>query len=113
MLLFILPLFFNIFSKVFLYEIFSLPEEMKRVMAKAAEAEREKASVITKAQGEVEASNNLAKAAKTMAETPGAMHLRTLSTLNDLSSDQSNTVVFALPIDVLKSFDTFNKKNEK
>ena len=62
-----------------------LPEEMKRVMAKAAEAEREKASVITKAQGEVEASNNLAKAARTMAETPGAMHLRTLSTLNDLS----------------------------
>ena len=81
-----------------------LPEEMKRVMAKAAEAEREKASVITKAQGEVEASNNLAKAARTMAETPGAMHLRTLSTLNDLSSDQSNTIIFCVPVEVLEAF---------
>ena len=81
-----------------------LPEEMKRVMAKAAEAEREKASVITKAQGEVEASNNLAKAARTMAETPGAMHLRTLSTLNDLSSDQSNTIIFCIPVEVLEAF---------
>ena len=81
-----------------------LPEEMKRVMAKAAEAEREKASVITKAKGEVEASENLAKAARTMAETPGAMHLRTLSTLNDLSSDQSNTIIFCVPVEVLEAF---------
>ena len=81
-----------------------LPEEMKRVMAKAAEAEREKMAVITKAAGEVEASNNLAKAAKTMAETPGAMHLRTLSTLNDLSSDQSNTIIFCVPVEVLEAF---------
>lgn len=81
-----------------------LPEEMKRVMAKAAEAEREKMAVITKAAGEVEASNNLAKAAKTMSETPGAMHLRTLSTLNDLSSDQSNTIIFCVPVEVLEAF---------
>ena len=91
----------------------SLPEEMKRVIAKVAEAEREKAAVITKAAGEVEAANNLAEAANIMGSTPGALHLRTLATLNDLSSDQSNTVIFALPIDVLKSFDTYNKKNEK
>ena len=81
-----------------------LPEEMKRVMAKAAEAEREKMAVITKAAGEVEASNNLAKAARTMSETPGAMHLRTLSTLNDLSSDQSNTIIFCVPVEVLEAF---------
>ena len=81
-----------------------LPEEMKRVMAKAAEAEREKMAVITKAAGEVEASNNLAKAAETMARTPGAMHLRTLSTLNDLSSDQSNTIIFCVPVEVLEAF---------
>ena len=81
-----------------------LPEEMKRVMAKAAEAEREKMAVITKAAGEVEASNNLAKAAQTMAQTPGAMHLRTLSTLNDLSSDQSNTIIFCVPVEVLEAF---------
>lgn len=81
----------------------SLPEEMQRVIAKAAEAEREKIAVITKAAGEVEASNNLAKAAETMAKVPGALHLRTLSTINDLSSDQSNTIIFAIPIEVLKA----------
>ena len=82
----------------------SLPEEMKRVIAKAAEAEREKQAVITKAAGEVEASENLAKAAALMASTPGALHLRTLSTLNDLSSDQSNTIIFAIPIEVLEAY---------
>ena len=81
----------------------SLPEEMKRVIAKAAEAEREKQAVITKAAGEVEASENLAKAAALMASTPGALHLRTLSTLNDLSSDQSHTIIFAIPIEVLEA----------
>ncbi len=74
----------------------ALPEEMKRVIAKVAEAEREKAAVITKAQGEVDAANNLAHAAEIMSSTPGALHLRTLSTLNDLSSDQSNTIIFAI-----------------
>lgn len=83
----------------------SLPEEMKRVIARVAEAEREKQAVITKAKGEVEASENLAKAASLMASTPGAMHLRTLSTLSDISSDQSNTIIFALPVEILKSFE--------
>lgn len=91
----------------------ALPEEMKRVIAKVAEAEREKAAVITKAAGEVEASENLAKAAQIMASTPGALHLRTLSTINDVSSDQSNTIIFAVPIEVLEAFkkgDGFIKK---
>ena len=83
----------------------SLPEEMKRVIAKVAEAEREKAAVITKAKGEVEASNNLAKAAEVMSSSPGALHLRTLATLNDLSSDQSNTVIFAVPLEILRGFE--------
>ena len=83
----------------------ALPEEMKRVIAKVAEAEREKQAVITKAIGEVEASENLAHAARTMSEAPGALHLRTLSTINDISSDQSNTVVFAIPIEVLRTFE--------
>ena len=82
----------------------SLPEEMKRVIARVAEAEREKAAVITKAAGEVEASKNLAEAAKIMASTPGALHLRTLSTINDISSDQSNTIIFAIPIEVMDAF---------
>lgn len=91
----------------------ALPEEMKRVIAKVAEAEREKAAVITKAKGEVEASDNLAKAAQTMSKTPGALHLRTLATLNDLSSDQSNTVIFALPVEVLRAFESYTDKNKK
>lgn len=90
----------------------SLPEEMKRVIAKVAEAEREKAAVITKAAGEVEAANNLAEAANIMGSTPGALHLRTLATLNDLSSDQSNTVIFAIPIEVLKALEGIRKKTE-
>ena len=91
----------------------SLPEEMKRVIAKAAEAEREKAAVITKAQGEVEAAENLAKAASMMGNTPGALHLRTLSTLNDLSSDQSNTVIFAVPVEVLRALEGLGNLGKK
>ena len=79
---------------------------MKRVMSKQAEAEREKRSVITKASGELEASTNLAEAAKKLGATPGALHLRTLTTLNDLSSDQSNTVIFAIPLEVLRAFES-------
>ena len=90
----------------------SLPEEMKRVIAKVAEAEREKQAVITKSIGEVEASKNLAKAAETMAKSDGALHLRTLSTINDISSDQSNTIVFALPIEVLRALES-KTKNKK
>lgn len=83
----------------------SLPEDMKRVIARQAEAEREKRAVITKAEGEVIASTNLAKAAKTLSESEGALHLRTLNTLNDLSSDKSNTVIFAIPLEVLRAFE--------
>lgn len=91
----------------------SLPEEMKRVIARVAEAEREKQAVITKAEGEVEASENLAKAASLMSKTPGAMHLRTLSTLSDISGDKSNTIIFALPVEVLKSFEGKSLSEDK
>ena len=91
----------------------SLSQEMQRVMAKVAEAEREKNAVITKAEGEVEAAKNLAEAANMMGNTPGALHLRTLATLNDLSSDQSNTVIFALPVEVLRALDGLSNKNKK
>ena len=81
-----------------------LPEEMQRVIAKVAEAEREKQAVITKSIGEKEAAENLAEAANVMASSPGALHLRTLATINDISSDQSNTIIFAIPIEVLNAF---------
>ena len=83
----------------------SLPGEMKRVIAKVAEAEREKQAVITKAAGELEASKNLAAAATTLSQAPGALHLRTLATINDVSSDQSNTIIFAVPLEVLRAFE--------
>ncbi len=87
-----------------------LPEEMKRVIGRQAEAERERRSVIIQAEGEVVAADNLAKAAETLSGAPGALHLRTLNTINDLSSDKSNTVIFALPIEILRAIESVTKK---
>ncbi len=88
-----------------------LPTEMERVIAKNAEAEREKNAVITKSRGEVEAAKNLKEAAEIMSSSPGALHLRTLSTLNDISSDQSNTIVFAIPLEILRAFESSSAKD--
>jgi regulator of protease activity HflC (stomatin/prohibitin superfamily) len=87
-----------------------LPDNMKRMMAKEAESEREKRAGIIKAEGEFIAAKNMAKAAQLLAGSPGALHLRTLQSINDMSSDQSNTIVFATPLEVLKAFEGFNKK---
>jgi len=87
-----------------------LPEDLKRVIGKEAEAERERRAVIIKADGEVVAANNIAKAAKTLAIAPGALHLRTLQSINDISSDQSNTIVFAIPLEILRAFEKVSKK---
>jgi len=87
-----------------------LPEQLKRTIGKEAEAEREKRAIIIKAQGEVEASVNMAKAAKTLASGPGALHLRTLQTINDLSSDKSNTVVLGIPLEMLRAFESKGSK---
>ena len=89
-----------------------LPDDLKRVMAKQAEAEREKRAVIIKAEGEVIASKNITLAANMLSKAPGALHLRTLQTMNDLSSDQSNTIIFAIPLEILKAFEGFKKKNK-
>lgn len=83
----------------------ALPEDMERTIAKQAEAERERRAVIIKSQGEVSAAANMAKAAKILSGSPGALHLRTLQSLNDLSSDQSNTVIFAVPLEILRAFE--------
>lgn len=88
----------------------SLTDEMKRVIARAAEAEREKQAVITKSKGEAEAADNLAKAAKKLSEVPGALHLRTLETINDVSSDQSNTIFFPIPMELLEAVKGFSEK---
>ncbi|MBT4349835.1 slipin family protein [bacterium] len=90
-----------------------LPKDMQRTIAKQAEAEREKRAVIIKAQGEVIAAENMAKAANTLSGATGALHLRTLQSINDLSSDQSNTVVLALPLEILRAFEGMGKSKEK
>ena len=86
-----------------------LQADMERTIAKQAEAEREKRAVIIKAEGEVLSAENMAEAAGILAQAPGALHLRTLQSLNDLSSDQSNTVVFAMPVEILRAFERFGK----
>jgi regulator of protease activity HflC (stomatin/prohibitin superfamily) len=80
-----------------------LPESLKRTMAKQAEAEREKRSVIISSEGEVLASENLVKAADILYQVKGALHLRTLQALDDISSDESNKIVFILPLEVLRA----------
>jgi len=86
-----------------------LPDNMQRVIAQQAEAEREKRSVIIKSQGEVIAAKNLAEAANILGSANGALHLRTLSTISDVSTDQSNTIIFALPLEVLRAIERVGK----
>ncbi len=81
-----------------------LPDDMQRVIAKQAEAERQRRAVIIESSGEVVAAENLAKAAAILNTAPGALHLRTLNSINDISSDQSNTVIFAVPLEILRAF---------
>lgn len=88
----------------------SLSETMERTIAKQAEAEREKRAVIINSEGELAASKNMAEAAKMLSATPGALHLRTLQSINDISSDQSNTVVFTIPLEIMQAFTGFVKK---
>ncbi len=87
-----------------------LPDDMERTIAKQAEAEREKRAVIIKAEGEKIAAQNMAEAARVLSESPGALHLRTLQSINDLSSDQSNTVIFAIPLEVLRAIEKVANK---
>ena len=80
-----------------------VPEDLKKMMSRQASAEREKRANITKAEGDKLAAVNLAEAAKTMAQSPGAMQLRTLQTIDGLGPTASNTVVLAVPIDIMDS----------
>ncbi|MEM3898646.1 MAG: SPFH domain-containing protein [Candidatus Bathyarchaeia archaeon] len=77
-----------------------LPEDMKRVIARQAEAEREKRAVIIKSEGELTAAANLDKAVQQMGNR--ALYLRTLASLEDISYDPSNTIVFAIPLDITR-----------
>lgn len=85
-----------------------LPEEMKRVIARQAEAERERRAIVIRADGEKEAAKNISVAADMLSSTTGGLHLRTLQTLSELSSDKSNTIVFVTPLEILRAFEGNN-----
>jgi regulator of protease activity HflC (stomatin/prohibitin superfamily) len=80
-----------------------MPDELKKMMSRQASAEREKRATITKAEGDREAAVNLAQAARTMADSPGAMQLRTLQTIDGLGPTASNTVVLAVPVEMFEA----------
>lgn len=87
-----------------------MPEDLKKIMSRQASAEREKRATITKAEGDKMAAFNLAEAARTMAQSPGAMQLRTLQTIDGLGPSPSNTVVLAVPVDILEAVRGFASK---
>jgi len=90
-----------------------LPDSLKRTIAKVAEAQREKQAVIINSEGEVAAASNMAQAAHTLSSQPGALHLRTLQSINDLSSDQSNTTVWMIPIEALRALEGLKSKTKE
>ncbi|MFZ2151138.1 MAG: slipin family protein [Candidatus Absconditicoccaceae bacterium] len=92
----------------------NIPDDLKRTIGKQAEAEREKRAKIITSEGEVLSAKNLQQAAEMLATTPGALHLRTLQSINDISSDASNTTVWMIPIEIMNAIQGINKKlNEK
>ncbi len=93
--------------KVTLVEVkdVELPEAMRRAMAKQAEAERERRAKVIHAQGEFEAAQKLSDAADVMAAAPGAMQLRVLSTMTEVSAERNSTLIFPLPIELLRFVD--------
>jgi regulator of protease activity HflC (stomatin/prohibitin superfamily) len=89
-----------------------LPAEMKRAMARQAEAERERRATVIASQGELEASKNLRTAAEELAASPGALHLRTLQTIRDIASDPSEKLVLFLPSNIADIASKFTTKKE-
>lgn len=81
-----------------------LPEEMKRAMAKQAEAERERRAKIIRAEGELQAAEKLSEAASIISKNPGALQLRQLQTLSEIAVEKNSTVIFPLPMEIFKFF---------
>jgi regulator of protease activity HflC (stomatin/prohibitin superfamily) len=87
----------------------ALPDTMKRSMSRQAEAERERRSRIITADGEKQASQGLAEAATTMADTPGALQLRLLQTMVEVAAEKNSTLVLPYPVEMLRFFDAVSK----
>jgi regulator of protease activity HflC (stomatin/prohibitin superfamily) len=94
-------------------ENIEVPEDLKKMMSRQASSEREKRATIIKADGDRQAAAALAEAASTMAASPGAMQLRTLQTLDGLGPSASNTVVLAIPLEVIELMKSATAKNVK
>jgi regulator of protease activity HflC (stomatin/prohibitin superfamily) len=90
-----------------------LPQEMQRAMARQAEAERERRAKVIAAKGEFQAAENLKKAATTIADHPIALQMRYLQTLVEMSSERSSTIVFPIPLELLKAFSGMANKQDK
>jgi regulator of protease activity HflC (stomatin/prohibitin superfamily) len=88
----------------------TLPQELLRAMARQAEAERERRAKVIAATGELEASRELSEAADRMAESPGALQLRTLQTLAEVATERNSTLVFPIPVEMLTAFRDLGKK---
>lgn len=88
-----------------------LPKEMQRAMAREAEAERERRAKIISAEGEVQRAERLAKASNTLAGSPSALQLAYMQTLTEIAGDKTNTILFPLPMDLLKPFMQMDNKN--
>lgn len=84
-----------------------LPADMKRVMAKQAEAERERRAIIIRAEGEFQASERLAQAASALSAVQGGLSMRTLQTIEKINPDPSKTVIFALPVEIMEGLKAF------
>lgn len=87
-----------------------VPADMKRSMARQAESERERRAIVIKAQGEVEAAENIARAAEKLKTVSGGLSLRTLQTIEKLQPDPSKMTVFALPIEILEGIKAIARK---
>ncbi len=94
-------------------ENIEVPEDLKKMMSRQASSEREKRATIIKAEGDRQAAAALAEAASTMAQSPGAMQLRTLQTLDGLGPSASNTVVLAIPLEVIELMKSQISKNAR
>ena len=87
-----------------------VPDDLKRLMSRQAAAEREKRATVIKAEGDRMAAANLAKAAEVMGKQKGAMQLRTLQTIDGLGPTASNTVVLAVPVELMEAVNALVKK---
>ncbi|MBD3270525.1 slipin family protein [Candidatus Peregrinibacteria bacterium] len=90
-----------------------IPADLKRTIAKEAEAEREKRAQIIRSEGEIQSAQNVREAADLLNTAPGALHMRTLQAINDLSSDQSNTTIWMMPIEVLRAVESIKEMADK